>query len=69
MQPVQLSNDYSQSFAHTFIQCTDAPFFVEADQRAKRRGFQYRELVKAGHDAMISQPSALANLLLKANSS
>jgi pimeloyl-ACP methyl ester carboxylesterase len=64
-QPIQLSNDHSKSFVHVFIQCTDAPFIAEAGQRAKRQAFQYRKLLRAGHDAMISEPSALAKLLLE----
>jgi pimeloyl-ACP methyl ester carboxylesterase len=63
-QPVQLSADENSSMSQTFIQCTQAPFFAEAAARARRRGFQYRELFSAGHDAMITRPTELAKILL-----
>jgi pimeloyl-ACP methyl ester carboxylesterase len=46
-----------------FIQCTTAPFFSEAAERAKQRGFRSYELWNGGHDVMITQPQALARLL------
>src|SRR3954470_6017864 len=49
---------------HCFIQCTRAPFFVEAAGRAKQRGFQYHELLSARPDAMITEPTALARILV-----
>lgn len=52
------------SLRQTFILCTSAPFFTEAAARAKRAGFQYRELLSAGHNAMVTQPSELAATLL-----
>ena len=63
-QPVQLSEDKNRSLAKAFIQCTKAPFFAEAADRARRQGFPYRELFSAGHDAMITQPNELAKILL-----
>jgi len=62
-QSIQLSTDKSKSLAQTFIQCSKAPFFAEAADRARRQGFRYRELFSAGHDAMITQPKELAKLL------
>ncbi len=64
-QPVQLSSDRDRSLSQTFIQCTKAPFFAEAGERAKRRGFRYRELFSAGHDAMVTKPKELAKILLE----
>ncbi|MEO8392986.1 MAG: alpha/beta hydrolase [Chloroflexota bacterium] len=65
-QPVQLPVDYSDSLSHTFIQCTEAPFFAEAGARAQQVGFHYSDMlsIPAGHAAMISQPEALSELLL-----
>jgi len=62
--PVRLSRD-NRSLPQSFIQCTKAPFFAEAAERAKRQGFRSRELFAAGHDAMITQPEALAKVLLE----
>jgi hypothetical protein len=58
--PAKLSVDKSRSF----IQCTKAPFFPEAAERAQQEGFRFRELFVAGHDAMITQPRALAAILM-----
>lgn len=63
-QPAQLSESKNRPLAKTFIQCTKAPFFTEAADRARRQGFRYRELFSAGHDAMITQPNALARILV-----
>jgi pimeloyl-ACP methyl ester carboxylesterase len=62
-QPVRISADVSTRVPHTFILCTKANPFVAAAERARQRGFRYRELLSAGHDAMISQPAELAKLL------
>lgn len=64
-QPVQISTDRNRILAQTFVQCTKAPFFTEAGERARRRGFRYRELFSAGHDAMITKPKELAKILLE----
>jgi pimeloyl-ACP methyl ester carboxylesterase len=64
-QPVRISEDISARVPHTFILCGKSRQFVEAGERAKRRSFRYRELLSAGHDAMISQPAELAKLLLE----
>ena len=63
-QPVTLSTASMAATRQTFIQCTKAPFFAEAAERAKRRGFQYHELWSAGHDAMITRPAELSRILV-----
>ena len=63
-QPVQLSAQLYDSFAPTYIQLTEAPWFVEAAERAKRQGFRLYKLLTGGHVAMITQPKALAEVLL-----
>ncbi|MBC8163988.1 MAG: alpha/beta hydrolase [Roseiflexaceae bacterium] len=63
-QPVQLSAQLYDSFAKTYIQLTEAPWFVEAAERAKRQRFRSYTLLSGGHDAMISQPKAVAEILL-----
>lgn len=64
-QPVNIAADISARVPHTFVLCTKSPQFVAAAERAKQRGFRYRELLSAGHDAMISQPGELAKLLVE----
>lgn len=64
-EPARLSASPNRSLREAFIQCTKAPFFTEAAERAKRQGFQSREMLTAGHDAMITQPEALAKMLLE----
>lgn len=63
-QPVQLSAQMYRSFAKTYIQLTEAPWFVEAAERAKRQDFRSYTLFTGGHDAMITQPKAVAEILL-----
>ncbi len=62
-QPARLSGGLASS-RQAFIQCSETPWFAEAAERAKRRGFESRELLSAGHDAMLSQPKELVGILL-----
>jgi pimeloyl-ACP methyl ester carboxylesterase len=48
---VRIDADISLRVPHTYIQCTKLPLLMEAAGRARRRGFRYRELFSAGHDA------------------
>ena len=64
-QAVRIAADISARVPHTYILCTKANQFATAAERAKQRGFRYRELLSAGHDAMITQPSEVAKLLLE----
>jgi pimeloyl-ACP methyl ester carboxylesterase len=63
-QPVQLAARLYDSFATTYIRLTELPWFVEAAERAKRQGFRSYTLLTGGHVAMISQPKAVAEILL-----
>lgn len=62
-QPVTLSPQ--ARIPKTYIQCTEAPPFKEAATRAKEKGYRYHALLSAGHDAMITQPKELAEILLQ----
>lgn len=64
-QPVRLPEAANQSVKRTFIQCTHAPWFAEAADRAKREGYGYREMFSAGHDAMLTQADKLSEILLE----
>ena len=64
-EPIRMSNDMNRSVQRSFVQCTKAPFFSEAAERAKKNGFRFRELFAGGHDAMITKPELLANVLLE----
>ena len=63
-QPIRLAGGNGTWLPSTFIQCTDLPFAAAAGMRAKRLGYSYRALFAAGHDAMVTQPLALANMLV-----
>jgi len=43
----------------SFIQLSEAPWFVEAANRARKNGYGYYDMKTAGHDAMISMPDEL----------
>ena len=62
-QPIALSSQIL--IPKTYIQCSEAPFFKEAAKRAKEKGFRYHDLLSAGHDAMITRPEDLAQILLQ----
>ncbi|MCC6317387.1 MAG: alpha/beta hydrolase [Gemmatimonadaceae bacterium] len=62
-RPLAAHLERMPSAQQTFIRCTNAPFFAEAAERARALGFAYHEMRSAGHDAMITQPAALAGLL------
>ena len=64
LQPVQISGS-ANSLDGTFILCTKGSFFAQAAERAKQRGYRYRELLSGGHDVMVTRPQALAELLLE----
>lgn len=62
-QPLRLADDKSRRIKGAFILCSNRPFAVEAAQRAKQRGYAYRELLSAGHDAMVTRPRELTTIL------
>jgi len=64
-QPLQLADDKSRRIKAAYILCSTRPFAGEAAQRAKQRGYRYRELLSAGHDAMITQPRELTKILIE----
>jgi len=61
-QPLRLAGDKSR-VKGAYILCSTRPFASEAAQRAKQRGYRYRELLSAGHDAMVTQPRELTKIL------
>jgi len=46
-----------------FIQLSNFPWFTEAAGRARERGFHYSAMLEGGHNAMISKPKEVAELL------
>ena len=64
-QPLKLADDKSRRIKGAYILCSGRPFAGEAAQRAKQRGYRYRELLSAGHDAMITQPRELTKILIE----
>lgn len=64
-QSLQLTSDNDKQPKKTFIQLTEWSQFVEASERAKSKGFGYHKFLSGGHDAMISKPKELRDILLK----
>ena len=62
-QPLKLIDDKSGRLKGAYILCSTRPFAKEAAQRAKQRGYRYRELLSAGHDVMVTQPRELTKIL------
>jgi len=48
-----------------FVQFTQTPWFSEAAARAQKKQFFFYQLLTGGHDAMITKPKELADILLK----
>ena len=63
-QAVHFSSDNLRNLSRTYILTSTGRIFTEAAARAKQEGFNYHELPSAGHDAMITEPEALAGILL-----
>jgi pimeloyl-ACP methyl ester carboxylesterase len=70
-QPLRLTNIAGFGGPKTYIACVDAPAAGWRDAMIERvraeHGWRYRELA-TGHDAMITAPSQLADLLLETTS-
>jgi pimeloyl-ACP methyl ester carboxylesterase len=66
-QPLQLVTGTEEAIPRTYIYCTNPPlgFFEKFAKQAQSEGWPYFEL-QTGHDAMITRPQELADLLLKA---
>jgi pimeloyl-ACP methyl ester carboxylesterase len=62
-QPVDLGGTSLDGIQREYILTTHGTFEPHAE-RAKQQGFVYHELFTAGHHAMVTQPDALADLLL-----
>jgi len=64
-QPVPQTNPAAAALPRTYIHCTGWDgFAVPAEHARRAAGWHVRELA-SGHDAMITAPQALAELLLK----
>ena len=64
-QPLQLRGNSLSAIKGAYILCTQRADFREAAERAKQRGYRYRELPSAGHEAMVTQPRELARVLVE----
>ena len=67
LDAVRLTNPKAAQISRTYIYCNNpavGPFGQFADRVRKDKTWQYRELA-TGHDAMITEPELLANLLLE----
>jgi pimeloyl-ACP methyl ester carboxylesterase len=62
-QPAKVSAAGGRSPLGTYILTTRSRWFVEAAERAKRQGYRWHELLEAGHNAMMTQPEKVADLL------
>jgi pimeloyl-ACP methyl ester carboxylesterase len=62
-QRLHLSTPLDKSLKKTYIQLTDdRPHFNDSLNRARHQGFQIYSLLSGGHDAMVTQPAALAKI-------
>jgi hypothetical protein len=61
-QPLRIISIQAQRIPKTYISCTEFKDFHFMAQRAKSQGWDYHEL-KTGHDAMITVPNEVAQLL------
>jgi pimeloyl-ACP methyl ester carboxylesterase len=65
-QPVQLGTNTGNTIRRSYIQCSEGDFiFGEAAARAKKQGYRSYELFSARHDAMVTKPKELVDILLQ----
>jgi len=64
-QPARLPNECAESMQRTYVYCSKPPlgFFEQFAKRAQEEGWPYYDL-PTGHDAMITAPDELSNILL-----
>lgn len=63
-QPLAVSTSSQITLKKSYIQLTDnRPHFNEAATRAREYGFQCYKLLSGGHDAMVTKPAELVELL------
>ena len=65
-EPIRLNHPLGHGVQKTYIACTDPPYepLVPTHHWARRqKGWQYLEFA-SGHDAMVTRPEALAEMLL-----
>ncbi len=64
-QPIQLTNSLASAIPRTFINCTATGWFTSFAERARwESGWRYYEL-HTGHDAMVTAPQELVDILLR----
>lgn len=63
-QPLVMKAPLSDKIKKGYVLLTtDSPWFLEAAARAKSRSYHFFEMLKGGHDAMISEPEAVGKIL------
>jgi pimeloyl-ACP methyl ester carboxylesterase len=63
-QAVRLGDPAAAALPRTFVSCTQTRWFAHSAERARAAGWRYPEL-DAVHDAMVTTPHAVAELLLE----
>jgi pimeloyl-ACP methyl ester carboxylesterase len=63
-QPVRVFG-VADKIQKSFILLSNSPWFIEASERAQRKGFTLFKLPDAGHDGMITKPKELTGILVK----
>jgi pimeloyl-ACP methyl ester carboxylesterase len=61
-QPIKITNREARTLPKSYISCTEYDEFHFMAQKARARGWDYHEL-KTGHDAMITVPHELVQIL------
>jgi pimeloyl-ACP methyl ester carboxylesterase len=63
-QPVRLSSPRARALPGTYIQIGEGPANIDAAERAQQAGHGHVHMSGAGHDAMVTSPVELADILL-----
>lgn len=64
-EPLVAPAGRAEDVPRTYVSCTDYDAFRDAAERAQRAGLDYHEL-RTGHDAMVTAPDDLSEILLSA---
>lgn len=62
-EPVEAPDERSKTLPRTYIECEDYETFTHQAEKAREEGLDVRELA-TGHDAMVSAPDALSDVLV-----
>ncbi len=63
-ESVHIGNPQSKAIPQFFIRCSEFPYLAAFENKAKELGWKTYE-IRAGHDAMLTEPSEVSRILIE----